>query len=94
MSLKERITNTCKQEVAQSPDIFEGMDGDKMAELMLTVLSEETKLQLLEISDEELTKRVRGFLVIESMSHLLDGFTDEQIQQFNEAVKRRPFFKK
>jgi len=47
---------------------------------------------LSDVSDEELVKRIKGILALEAMSRLLKELNREQIEIFNEAVKRRPLF--
>ncbi|MFB2834011.1 hypothetical protein [Floridanema evergladense] len=58
---------------------------EKFASLLNNILPE----QLMVLDDENLTKRVKGVMSIELMTHLLDGLTPEEVETFNAAVEGR-----
>ncbi len=70
-------------------DIFEDVNKDKV----LNEISKISSLNFNNISDEELAKRIKGILALEAMSGLLKELNREQIEIFNDAIKRRPLFK-
>ncbi len=71
-------------------DLFKEVDKNEVIRYISNAVNRGL-INLNEIPDEELLKRIERLLVLEAMSHLLDGLTSEQIKQFNEAVKRKPF---
>jgi len=67
------------QEVDRTEQIREHTDG------MLEVWQPQ---QVLEIPEDELVSIIRDIMAFEGMAGLLRDLTPEQIQQFDEAVKR------
>ncbi len=73
-------------------DLFKEVDKHKVIKF-ISNMTDKGLINLNEIPDEELLKRIKRILALEAMSHLLEGLSPEQINQFDEASKRRPFFK-
>lgn len=59
---------------------------ESLAELMKIKISPEN---FLNISDEELSEKIRKVMAVKALFHLLDDFTPEQKQIFNKAVGGR-----
>lgn len=72
-------------------EIFKDIDKNKVLNKVSKIINE-SSLNLSDVSDEELVKRIKGILALEAMSRLLKELNREQIEIFNEAVKRRPLF--
>jgi len=72
-------------------EIFKDIDKNKVLNKVSKIINE-SSLNLSDVSDEELIKRIKGILALEAMSGLLKELNREQIEIFNEAVKRRPLF--
>ncbi|HOC52662.1 MAG TPA: hypothetical protein PKJ39_02915 [Caldisericia bacterium] len=72
-------------------EIFKDIDKNKVLNKVSKIINE-SSLNLSDVSDEELAKRIKGILALEAMSGLLKELNREQIEIFNEAVKRRPLF--
>ncbi|NMB82948.1 MAG: hypothetical protein GYA14_14140 [Ignavibacteria bacterium] len=70
-------------------EIFEDIDKNKVLNKILKIINE-SSLNLSDVSDEELVKRI---LVIEAMSGILKDLSKEQIEIFNDDIKRKSVFK-
>ncbi|HPB33793.1 MAG TPA: hypothetical protein PLW61_03415 [Caldisericia bacterium] len=64
-------------------DIFEDVNKEKV----LNEISKISSLNLDNISENELVKRIRGILAIEAMSGLLKDLSKKQIEIFNDDIK-------
>lgn len=73
-------------------EIFKDIDKNKVLNKILKIINE-SSLNLSDISDEELVKRIKRILAIEAMSGILKDLSKEQIEIFNDDIKRRPLFK-
>jgi len=69
-------------------EIFQDIDKDKILKII-----NESSLNLSDISDEELVKRIKRILAIEAMSGILKDLSKEQIEIFNDDIKRSSLFK-
>lgn len=87
----DRVYQICNN-LLDEDSAFNSLDKDKTIENLLSLLKE-IYLNMENVSDEEITKRIRAFLTVEAVSGTLNELTPEQIKGFEEAVKRRPFFR-
>jgi hypothetical protein len=71
---------------------FREIDKKELLKTISEILNE-IPIEQLEISENELCKRIRRVLILESASGILNELTPEQIKDFDEAIKRRPLFK-
>jgi len=65
-------------------EIFKDIDKNKILKII-----NESSLNLDNISENELVKRIRGILAIEAMSGLLKDLSEDELKEFDENVKRR-----
>lgn len=86
----EKISRICDKLLEEKP--FREIDRTKLLKTISEILNE-IPSEKLKISEGELSKRLRGVLAVEAASGILNELTPEQIKGFDEAVKRRPFFK-
>ena len=77
------------EQLQSEEEIFKDIDKN---EILKTI--NESSLNLSNIPNEELVKRIKGVLAIEAMSGLLKDWSKEEIKEFDENVKRRPLFEK
>lgn len=74
----------------------EKININKTKEEILNDISEilkEIPVEKMEISDEELHKRIKKIIAVESIAGMLNELTSEQRIIFEEEIKRRPLFK-
>jgi len=91
MKVLENVSRICDKLTLEESS-FRSIDKTKLLRTISEILSEIPSEQF-NIPEEELYKRIRGVLVLEAVSGTLNELTPEQIKDFDEAVKRRPFFK-
>lgn len=86
--VEDRITRIVDQ-LRQDHPVFQDVDRTKQirehTDGMLKIWQPQ---QVLDIPEDELVSIVRDIMAFEGMAGLLRGLTPEQIQQFDEAVKR------
>jgi len=63
-------------------EIFQDIDKDKILKII-----NESSLNLSDISDEELVKRIKMILAFDAISGLLNDLSKKQIEIFNEDIK-------
>ena len=73
-------------------ELFKGMDKDKLLETVLQMLND-VPVDRDDVSEDELIERIKRILALEAMSGILKELNPEQIETFDEAVKRRLLFK-
>lgn len=73
-------------------EIFKDIDKNKVLNKVSKIINE-SSLNLSDVSDEELAKRIKGILAIEAMSGILKDLSKEQIEIFNDDIKRKSVFK-
>ncbi len=78
--------------ITEKEDIFKGIDKHKLLETISKMLSD-ISVEWNKISYEEFFERTKRLLVLEAMSGILKELKPEQIEIFDEAIKRRPLFK-
>lgn len=72
-------------------EIFKDIDKNKVLNKILKIINE-SSLNLSDISDEELVKRIKRILAIEAMSGILKDLSKEQIEIFNDDIKKKTSF--
>ncbi len=77
------------EKLQSEQEFFKDIDKNKV----LKTISE-SSLNLSDITNDELIKRIKGVMAIEAMSGLLRDWSKEEIKEFDENVKRRPLFEK
>jgi len=65
-------------------EVLKDIDKDKILKII-----NESSLNLDNISENELVKRIKGILAIEAMSGLLKNLSESELKEFDENVKRR-----
>jgi hypothetical protein len=78
--------------VIEGNEVFKDVDKSKLME-SLKPLIEKSPEELTSITDEELMQRIETVMVIETTSGMLKELSPEELKDFEEAVKRRKFFK-
>ncbi|MBD2496828.1 MAG: hypothetical protein KAF91_10065 [Nostoc sp. TH1S01] len=74
--------------IDNNPIYQENLDKQEMIELINRLFDPKSVPDINNISEEELTKRVKSILSLHLVSGMLNDFTPEQMQIFDEAVKR------
>lgn len=77
--------------ITHEEELFKGIDKHKLLKTISKMLSD-ISVEWGEISNEELFERTKRILALEAMSGILKDLNPEQIEIFDEAVKRRPLF--
>ena len=78
--------------ITDEEELFKGIDKYKLLETISKMLSD-ISIEWNKISDGEFFERTKRILVLEAMSGILKELKPEQIEIFDEAIKRRPLFK-
>ncbi|MGG6264598.1 hypothetical protein ACQ4M3_26870 [Leptolyngbya sp. AN03gr2] len=86
--VEDRITRIVDQLREQSPDFQEFDRIEQIREHTDGMLEIWQPQQVLDIPEDELVSIIRDIMVVESLAGLLNDLTPEQMQQFDEAVKR------
>lgn len=84
-----RISDIVDRIMQSRPVYQEELNKNEVMEKFATLLNKIFPEQLMELDDENLTKRVKGVMSVELMTHLLDGLTPENVETFNTAVEGR-----
>ncbi|PIU64629.1 MAG: hypothetical protein COS84_08080 [Armatimonadetes bacterium CG07_land_8_20_14_0_80_40_9] len=87
----EKVSRICDKLILEEK-FLRKIDKKKLLKTISEILNEIPPEQL-KIPEDELFKRIRGVLVLESISGTLNELTSGQIKDFDEAVKRRTLFK-
>jgi len=78
--------------ITHEEELFKGIDKHKLLKSISKMLSD-ISVEWSEIPDKELFERTKRILALEAMSGILKELNPEQIEIFDEAVKRRSLFK-
>ncbi|WP_374796276.1 hypothetical protein [Aerosakkonema funiforme] len=84
-----RISDIVDRIMQSRPVYQEELNKNEVMEKFAMLLNNIFTEQLMELDDENLTKRVKGVMSVELMTHLLDGLTPENVETFNTAVEGR-----
>jgi len=74
--------------IDNNPIYQENLNKQEMIELINRTFDPSSVLDVNNISEEELTKRIKSILSLHLVSGMLNDFTPEQMQLFDEAIKR------
>lgn len=77
------IIDKIKEEDKLHDNLFEKVDKKEMLEF----ISSRLEIIQLNITQEELTKRIEKVMIIEGMSHIMDDCTKEQKDHFCKSIK-------
>jgi len=84
-----RISDIVDRIMQSRPVYQEELNKNEVMEIFSRLLDQIFIEQLMVLDDEKLTKRVKGVMSIELMTHLLDDLTPEEVETFNAAVEGR-----
>lgn len=84
-----RISDIVDRVIESRPVYQEELTKNEVMEKLAKLLNNIFPEQLMELDDENLTKRVKGVMSVELMTHLLDDLTPEEVETFNAAVEGR-----
>ena len=84
-----RISDIVDRIMQSRPVYQEELTKNEVMEKFASLLNNIFPEQLMVLDDESLTKRVKGVMSIELMTHLLDDLTPEEVEIFNSAVEGR-----
>ena len=95
MTTNELLRRVSKiiDELIEADGVLKDIDKAVLVE-SLSPLIEKYREGLVSLSDDELTQRIEKILLVEVMSGMLSDLTPEQIEAFDDAVKRRALFGK
>lgn len=78
--------------LARDNELFKKIDKSRLME-SLSILVEKAPEKLIFTTDDELTQRIETVMMIEATAGMLKELTPEEMNVFEEAVKRREFFR-
>ncbi|MGB3205876.1 MAG: hypothetical protein WBB28_12875 [Crinalium sp.] len=87
-SNREKLTQIVQTLIDNNPIYKENLDLQKMIEVINQTFDPVAVPDLNSISEEELTRRIKSILSLHLVSGMLNDFTPEEMQIFDEAVKR------
>ena len=90
MRLLEKISRICDKLNLEGKFLREE-DKTKLFRTISEILND-IPFEQLKIPEDELFERMRGILLLEAASGILNELTPEQIKVFDEVVQRRPLF--
>ncbi|MTJ06786.1 MULTISPECIES: hypothetical protein [unclassified Anabaena] len=84
----QKLTEIVKTLIDNNPLYQENLDRQEMLEVINRTFDPVAVPDVNSISQEELTKRIKSILSLHLVSGMLNDFTPEQMQIFDESVKR------
>ena len=90
-SIFNRVSKITKNIIAENKEL-KGIDDITVINNIKKIIND-VPIEFLQVTDDELERRLRKILAVESISGLLSNLTDKQRQDFRNAVERRQFFK-
>ena len=84
----QKLTEIVKTLIDNNPLYQENLDKEKMLEVINRTFDPVAVPDVNSISEEELTKRIKSILSLHLVSGMLNDLTPEQMQIFDESVKR------
>ncbi|BAZ84319.1 hypothetical protein [Dolichospermum compactum] len=84
----QKLTEIFKTLIDNNPLYQENLDKEKMLEVINRTFDPVAVPDVNSISEEKLTKRIKIILSLHLVSGMLNDFTPEQMQIFDESVKR------
>jgi len=80
------------EEIIREKNLQEEIDKEELLNSIMAIFRTFT-LRQLEISNDELYKRIKDIVLWESLFGILNELSPEEVKDFEEMVKRRPLFK-
>lgn len=74
-------------------EVFKKLDRNKLTKIFSDLIENLPTEQLTSITQNELKSRIERVMAIETLAGILNDLSPEQIEAFDEAIKRRQFFK-
>lgn len=84
----QKLTKIVETLIDNNPIYQENLDRQEMILMINQNFNPVAIPDLNSISEEELTKRIKSILSLNLVSGMLNDFTPEQMQLFDESVKR------
>ena len=84
----QKLPEIVENLIDNNPVYQENLDKQEMIEVINRTFDTNSVPDINNISEEELTKRVKSILSLHLVSGMLNDFTPEQTQLFDEALKR------
>ena len=84
----QKLTEIVKTLIDNNPLYQENLDKEKMLEVINRTFDPVAVPDVNSISEEELMKRIKSILSLHLVSGMLNDLTPEQMQIFDESVKR------
>ncbi|MBD2665404.1 hypothetical protein B6N60_02769 [Richelia sinica FACHB-800] len=84
----QKLTTIVNNLIDNNPLYLENLDKQKMIKEMNKIFDPNSVPDVNSISEAELTKRIKSILSLHLVSGMLNDFTPEQMQIFDESVKR------
>ena len=84
----EKLPQIVTTLIENNPLYQENLDREKMIELINNIFNPAEVPDINSISEEQLTKRIKSILSLNLVSGMLNDLTPEQMQIFDESVKR------
>jgi hypothetical protein len=78
-------------ELIENNSIFDGLDKNKIVQLISRLVMEMTDEQLAEVTTSDLKNRIEKIMLVETMAGMLDDLSPAQVKSFDEAIERREF---
>jgi hypothetical protein len=78
-------------ELIEDNSIFDGLDKNKIVQLISRLVMELADEQLAEITKSDLKNRIEKMMLVETMAGMLNDLSPAQVKSFDEAIFRREF---
>jgi hypothetical protein len=75
----------------ENNSIFDGLDKNKIVQLISRLVMELPDEQLAEITKNDLKNRIEKIMLVETMAGMLNDLSPAQVKSFDEAIERREF---
>jgi len=79
------------EELIENNSIFDGLDKNKIVQLISRLIMELHDEQLAEIAKNDLKNRIEKIMLVETMAGMLNDLSPAQVKSFDEAIDRREF---
>ena len=79
------------EELIENNSIFDGLDKNKIVQLISRLIMELHDEQLAEITKNDLKNRIEKIMLVETMAGMLNDLSPTQVKSFDEAIERREF---
>jgi uncharacterized membrane-anchored protein YjiN (DUF445 family) len=79
------------EELIENNSIFDGLDKNKIVQLISRLIMELHDEQLAEITKNDLKNRIEKIMLVETMAGMLNDLSPAQVKSFDEAIDRREF---